>query len=59
MEQKLPAEKFCRIHRSFIVGLKHIESYNTSEVGVDGKRLPIGKNFKEKFMGLMKSNNIL
>lgn len=59
MEQKLPPEKFCRIHRSFIVGLKHIESYNTSEVGVDGKRLPIGKNFKDKFMDLMKDNNVL
>ncbi len=59
MENKLPADKFCRIHRSFIVGLKHIESYNTSEVGVGGKRLPIGKNFKDKFMDLMKSNNIL
>ncbi|MFT5725644.1 MAG: DNA-binding LytR/AlgR family response regulator [Bacteroidia bacterium] len=59
MEQKLPADKFCRIHRSFIVGLKHIESYNTSEVGVNGMRLPIGKNFKDGFMELMKANNVL
>jgi DNA-binding LytR/AlgR family response regulator len=59
MAQKLPAEKFCRIHRSFIVGLKHIESYNTSEVGVYGVRLPIGKNFKDDFMDLMKANNVL
>jgi DNA-binding LytR/AlgR family response regulator len=59
MEVKLPAEKFCRIHRSFIVGLKHIESYNTSEVEIDNKRLPIGKNYKDRFMEHMKSNKIL
>ena len=59
METKLPADKFCRIHRSFIVGLKHIESYNTSEVEVNGNKLPIGKNFKDNFMDLMKANNIL
>lgn len=59
MERKLPTEKFVRIHRSFIVGLKHIHSYNTSEVEIDGNKLPIGKNFKDNFMGLMKANNVL
>lgn len=59
MERKLPADKFIRIHRSFIVGLKHISSYNTSEVEVDGNKLPIGKNFKDDFMALMKGNNVL
>lgn len=59
MEAKLPEDKFCRIHRSFIVGLKHIESYNTSEVEINGNKLPIGKNFKDNFMDLMKANNIL
>ncbi|MBI1305775.1 MAG: response regulator [Bacteroidetes bacterium] len=59
MEKKLPAEKFCRIHRSFIVGLKHVQSYNSSEVEIDGNKLPIGKNYKDHFMELMKDNNVL
>lgn len=59
MEKKLPSDKFCRIHRSFIAGLKHIESYNTSEVEINGVKLPIGKNYKEGFMENMKSNKIL
>jgi len=59
MERKLPVDKFCRIHRSFIVGLKHIDSYNTSEVEVASNKLPIGKNFKEQFLALMKGNNVL
>ncbi|MBO6516864.1 MAG: response regulator transcription factor [Bacteroidia bacterium] len=59
MEKKLPANKFCRVHRSFIAGLKHIESYNTSEVEINGVKLPIGKNYKDAFMENMKSNKIL
>ncbi len=59
MEKKLPAHKFSRVHRSFIAGLKHIESYNTSEVEINGVKLPIGKNYKDGFMGMMKSNKVL
>ena len=59
MESKLPMDKFCRIHRSYIVGLQHIESYNTSEVEISGQKLPIGKNYKDGFMNAMKQNRIL
>ncbi|MCB9262709.1 MAG: response regulator transcription factor [Flavobacteriales bacterium] len=59
MEKKLPEDKFCRIHRSYIVGLKHIESYNTTEVEINHTKLPIGKNYKDQFMDLMKDNRVL
>ena len=59
MEQKLPPNLFQRIHRSFIVGVKHIESYSTSDVEVAGVKMPIGKNYKTAFIDLMKSNNTL
>lgn len=53
MEQKLPADLFCRIHRSFIVGLRHISAFSSSEVEVNGQKLPVGKNYREAFMKLM------
>jgi DNA-binding LytR/AlgR family response regulator len=53
MEKKLPEEHFCRIHRSYIVGLKHINSFSSSEVGVADKKLPVGKNYRERFMSIM------
>ncbi|MFT4521169.1 MAG: DNA-binding LytR/AlgR family response regulator [Bacteroidia bacterium] len=59
MERKLPEQKFCRVHRSFIVSLRHIESYNSSEVEVNGVKIPIGKNYKDRFLDLMKGNKIL
>lgn len=59
MEQKLPSNLFQRVHRSYIVGLKHIDSYSTSDVEVAGVKMPIGKNYKNAFIDLMKSNNTL
>jgi DNA-binding LytR/AlgR family response regulator len=59
MENKLPIDRFCRIHRSFIVGLKHVSAYSSSEVEVKGVKLPIGKNYKEGFLDHMRSKNTL
>jgi len=59
MENKLPQELFCRIHRSFIVGLKHVSAFSSSEVEVNGAKLPIGKNYKHEFLDRMKSRNTL
>lgn len=59
MEKKLPAEMFSRVHRSFIVNRNHVQSFSTSICEVNEIKIPIGKNYKEAFVGLMKSNNIL
>lgn len=44
---KLPKERFVRIHRSFVVGLAHVASYNRRMVIVNGysQSLPIGRTY--------------
>ena len=59
MEKKLPEDMFTRVHRSFIVNRKLVQSFSTSMCEVNDVKIPIGKNYKEVFVGLMKSNNIL
>ena len=59
MERKLPPEMFSRVHRSFIVNRKHVASFSTSVCEVNEVKIPIGKNYKEAFVSLMKSNTIL
>lgn len=50
LEQKLPEDCFLRIHRSFIVAIKKIESYSSTTIEVPGKVLPIGRNYKNQVM---------
>ena len=60
IEQKLPANKFTRVHRSFIVNTSSIDIIEDNSVLVrieDGtKSIPIGKSYKEK---LMKDINLI
>jgi DNA-binding LytR/AlgR family response regulator len=46
LEKLLPEGKFVRIHRSFIISLAKIESYQAYFVEILGKQLPIGRNYK-------------
>jgi DNA-binding LytR/AlgR family response regulator len=47
IESLLPSNKFKRIHRSFIISLDKIDSFNTDSVEVKGKSIPIGRDYKD------------
>jgi two-component system LytT family response regulator len=48
-EAKLPAHLFCRIHKSYIISLKHTKAFDSENVLVAGKTLPLGKHYKGLF----------
>ena len=41
---------FARIHRSYIINLRHIEAVDQDYVKVEKHMIPIGKNYKEEFL---------
>ncbi len=43
---QLPEDIFIRIHRSYGISRKHIDSFNQKEVTVGGKSLPIGVRYR-------------
>ncbi len=45
--QQLPADKFLRIHKSYIVNLEKIEEYNGSSVVIQEKSIPLSRHKKE------------
>ena len=59
LEEKLPDDLFIRIHRSFIVPLKKIESYSSSTIEVPGKELPIGRLYKNNVLDTLNAQNQL
>jgi two-component system, LytTR family, response regulator len=46
-ETRLPPELFCRIHKSYIISLKHTKLFDSEVVHVAGKTLPLGKHYKD------------
>lgn len=50
IEERLPKEKFLRIHRSFIISVSHIHSFTNEEVTVGRKSLPISRSYKKSVL---------
>jgi len=47
IESILPKELFKRIHRSYIISTRKIESYTAEMIEVNGVSIPIGRGYKE------------
>src|SRR5688572_3667515 len=47
IEDLLPSNLFKRIHRSFIVSIKKIESYTSEMVEINGVPIPIGRGYRD------------
>ncbi len=56
-EAKLPAGKFIRVHRSYIISLKHIDSISKNEISIGKQIVPIGSIFKSDFFSLIDLNS--
>ncbi len=53
ISQKLPSKQFIRIHRSFIVAVAQIKSFQKSHVCVEDKVLPIGETYRANLLELL------
>lgn len=50
LEVKLPQNDFIRIHRSYIIARKFIDSYTSEYVEIGKKQLPISRGYKEQVL---------
>ena len=58
LEEQLPADKFIRIHNSFIIAVQAIEVVHKGEVQIAGTLLPIGETFKKSFKEYIEKNQM-
>lgn len=55
MEQQLPESSFIRIHKSFIINLNQIKSFDSKKVILFSDReIPIGESYKNNFLTKLK-----
>jgi DNA-binding LytR/AlgR family response regulator len=53
MEKTLPSRQFLRVHRSYIVAVKHIRAIFGNSIELGKVTIPIGVNYKETVMELV------
>ncbi|MFN3405336.1 MAG: LytR/AlgR family response regulator transcription factor [Cytophagaceae bacterium] len=54
MESKLPASKFLRVHKSYIISIEKIEAVQKSMIRVSGVEIPVGEMYKAVVEDLLK-----
>lgn len=47
--EKLPAKEFIRVHRSYIISIKHIDSVRNKMIFIGGEEIPIGNSYEAAF----------
>lgn len=52
IEGLLPPHLFKRIHRSFIIALHKVQSFNSESVEINGKSIPVGRGYKDTLKDL-------
>lgn len=59
LEERLP-EHFVRVHRSYIINMQKIKEISRFRICIDKKTLiPVGENYKERFMEYIRTHGIL
>ena len=55
LEESLPAKRFCRVHKSFIVAIDKIKSVERGVIIIADQRIPVSNTYKDKFFSKIKS----
>lgn len=56
MEEELPASKFLRIHKSYIVAIDSISSIRKNSIFIGDMELPVGETYRDSITQLTKRN---
>lgn len=58
LEEELPAGKFMRVHRSFIIALNKIQAVERSQAIINNQYIPIADQFKQSFQEFIGRNSL-
>lgn len=53
LEETLPANRFTRVHRSYIIHLDKITSIQKNRIAIGKKQIPIGETYRKQFMDII------
>src|SRR5215204_5296651 len=58
LEEMLPKDAFVRVHRSYIIAVNKIDSYNTDTIEIAKKEIPIGRLFRHEVSRIINISSI-
>ena len=59
LEDMLPTDKFCRVHKSYVVALDKIESIERNRIKISDKIIPISETYKKTFFDFLEKKKLV
>jgi DNA-binding LytR/AlgR family response regulator len=59
VEDKLPADSFLKVHKSYIIQIEKVESFENNELQIASFRIPVSRNMKEEVFKKVFANKYL
>ena len=51
--ERLPSDRFMRVHKSYIIGIRHIELVQNHRITIAGREIPISNSYREAFQSFV------
>jgi DNA-binding LytR/AlgR family response regulator len=58
LEEMLPKDAFVRVHRSYIIAIHKIDSYNTDAIEIRKNEIPIGRLFRHDVIKILNLSSV-
>ena len=58
VEEKLPSDRFIRVHKSFIVNLDKVQAFENNHLLIGEHKVPLGSNNREVFLRFLEKNRL-
>jgi DNA-binding LytR/AlgR family response regulator len=58
LENQLPKDQFLKVHKSYIIAVRHVKAIEGNEIIMDDRRIPISRNLKEEVIHQILGNNL-
>ena len=58
LENQLPKDQFLKVHKSFLISVRHIKAIEGDELILDGARIPISRGLREHVMQQILGNSL-
>ncbi len=56
LEELLPADRFLRVHRSYIIHRNKISSINKNRISIGKKQVPVGETYRKQFKDMIEKS---
>lgn len=56
LEELLPADRFIRVHRSYIIHRNKISSINKNRISIGKKQVPVGETYRKQFKDMIEKS---